>query len=445
MSNKRTLLIGTIILTGTGFLSRFIGFFLRMFLSRTFGEEQVGLYQLIFPIYALCYSLTAAGIETALSRCTARKVSLGKKKEAIKLLYISMGISLTLSVLMLALMQKYAATLSIYILGDMRCEPLLLAISYAIPFAAIHSCICGYYLGLKQTKIPAISQLIEQLVRFASIYIIYLIALNKNWTIHILFAVFGIVIGECISSFFCMHCFTRSEKKERFAFRPKDVFPLSKELLTLSIPLTASRILLNILQSVESISIPLRLQQYGYTASQALSNFGVLTGMALPCVLFPSAITSSVSTMLLPTVAEIQATQHYEKLKSVIKKVFQSCFLLGLSCCFLFVCFGTCIGNTLFHSALAGDYLKTLGWICPFLYLNATLSSITTGLGMANATFVVQLLGLTIRIVGVLFGIPLVGMNGYLWGLLLSQILTCILFLLRLSLYLSKILGKPSH
>ena len=65
MSVKRTILKGTIILTLTGFATRFMGFFYRIFLSHTFGEEGVGLYQLIFPVYALCFSLTSAGIETA--------------------------------------------------------------------------------------------------------------------------------------------------------------------------------------------------------------------------------------------------------------------------------------------------------------------------------------------------------------------------------------------
>ena len=80
LSRKNTIIRGTIILTMTGFLSRFMGFFYRIFLSRTFGEEGVGLYQLIFPVYALCYSLTTAGIETAISRTVARKVSMGKKQ-----------------------------------------------------------------------------------------------------------------------------------------------------------------------------------------------------------------------------------------------------------------------------------------------------------------------------------------------------------------------------
>lgn len=438
MSNKRTILIGTFILTATGLLTRCIGFFFRMFLSHTFGEEQVGLYQLIFPIYALCFSLTSAGIETAISRCTAHKISLGRKNEAISLLYIGISLSLALSFVTMIVLQSHVADFSIYILGDIRCEPMLLAISYAIPFASIHSCICGYYLGLKKTKIPAISQLIEQVVRVGTVFIIYQIALNNDGKIDILFAVLGIVAGECFSSLFCVHCFASDNKKTPHKFSLSNAKNLCTELLQLAVPLTSSRILLNILQSVESISIPMRLQQYGYTTSDALSNYGVLTGMALPCVLFPSAVTNSISTMLLPTVAEMQATKDYSKLKEVIYKVFFSCLSLGLFCCFLFLLFGTFIGNVLFHSELAGDYLQTLAWICPFLYLNSTLISITNGLGKANVSFLINTIGLTVRIVGVLVFIPRIGMNGYLWGLLLSQFLTFILSLLHLSMYLKK-------
>lgn len=180
MSEKHTILKGTFILTATGFLSRFIGFFYRMFLSHTFGEESVGLYQLIFPIYALCFSLTTAGIEVALSRCVARKVALSRHKEARQLLYVGLFLSIALSTVTAAILQTNASAFSIYILGDIRCEPLLIAISYSLPFASVHSCICGYYLGRKQTKIPALAQLIEQIARVFSVYVIYIIALKKS-------------------------------------------------------------------------------------------------------------------------------------------------------------------------------------------------------------------------------------------------------------------------
>lgn len=439
MFKKNPILLGTFILTATGFLTRFIGFFFRMFLSHTFGEEQVGLYQLIFPIYALCFSFTSAGIETAISRCVAHKISLGKNRDTISILYTGLSISLVLSIFTGFILQKNAANFSIYILGDIRCESMLVAISYALPFAAIHSSICGYYFGLKETKIPASSQLIEQIARVGTVFIIYHIALKHDSKIHILFAVLGIVIGEFCSALYCIHFISRVKFQKRSAEKFKLFFHSSKELLSLSIPLTASRILLNILQSIESISIPMCLQTFGYSNTEALSNYGVLTGMALPCVLFPSAITNSVSTMLLPTVAEIQAKKEYKYLKQLIAKVSFYCISLGFSCCFFFFFLSHWLGSVLFHSDLAGSYLKILAWICPFLYLNATLISITNGLGKANVSFFVNTIALTIRITGVLFFIPIIGMNGYLWGLLLSQCITCILTISYLLFYFKKV------
>ena len=99
MSRKRAIIKGTFILTLTGFATRFMGFFYRIFLSHTFGEEGVGIYQLVFPIYALCFSLTCAGIETALSRCVAARAARGKDKEAKDLLYTSLAFTVTASVL----------------------------------------------------------------------------------------------------------------------------------------------------------------------------------------------------------------------------------------------------------------------------------------------------------------------------------------------------------
>ena len=69
------LLTGTLLLTIAGLISRIIGFFYRIFLSQTIGAEGVGIYQLIFPLYALTFSLTVSGIQTAISRFTAQAVA----------------------------------------------------------------------------------------------------------------------------------------------------------------------------------------------------------------------------------------------------------------------------------------------------------------------------------------------------------------------------------
>ncbi len=423
MSRKHTLIKGTFILTATGFTTRFMGFFYRIFLSHAFGEEGVGLYQLIFPIYALCFSLTAAGIETALSRLVARRLTCGQKKEAAELLYTSLIFTVILSCSVTILLQYYAPLISVRFLKDARAAELLILLSYAFPFAAIHSCIVGYYLGGKETGVPALSQLIEQIVRILSVCLIYWCALIQNNKPGVLISVAGLIIGEIASSLYCLrHIRKDLSLSSSPRLKLSSFFIHGKELLFLSCPLTANRVLLNVLQSVESISIPVRLQMYGLLRADALGTYGVLTGMALPCILFPSAVTNSVSTMLLPAVAEIQALNDKKEMSSIIQKSVYCCIFLGSVCCVFLLAFGGWIGTFLFHSPMAGKFITAMSWLCPFLYTNNTLISILNGIGKTYLSFAVNSVSLGIRIASVFIFIPLYGIFGYLWGLLASQI-----------------------
>lgn len=427
MAKKSSIIRGTLILTMTGFLSRFMGFFYRIFMSHSFGEEGVGLYQLIFPVYALCYSLTTAGIETAISRTVACKVSLGKEQEARHVLYTGLLLSFLLSCISTILLQDHAAYIANELLEDARCQQLLVILSYTMPFSAIHSCICGYSFGRKQAKIPAISQLIEQTARIASVFFFCFMIQKQGKTPSVAIAVGGLVIGEMVSALYTLrtffHPFSRSPKNGKIPLHfslPGFCIGL-KELLPLSLPLTANRVLLNLLQSIEAISIPGKLRQYHLSTSEALSLYGVLNGMALPCILFPSAITNSVSVMLMPTIAEIQTSKTKKELSDLIKKVVTACFILGLSCCLFFLLTGSFIGMTLFNSRTAGKFIVTLAWMCPFLYTNSALLSVINGLGKTGSTFLINAAGLALRIGSVFYAIPRFGIQGYLWGLLLSQ------------------------
>ena len=427
MSRKQTIIRGTFILTATGFLCRFMGFFYRIFLSHTFGEEGVGLYQLIFPVYSLCFALTAAGLETSISRTVAQKVSLGRKKEARQILMLGLVLSVLLSCACVLILQGNAAYIAEKLLGDARCEPLLIPLSYALPFAAIHSCICGYCYGMKETKIPALSQVVEQVTRIISVYVFYLILMKKGDDVTITIAVLGLVIGEMLSALYAAKSLTRSSHVlSHLNITYTDFVHRFRELMPLSLPLTANRVLINLLQSIEAISIPARLQLYNHSTSEALSIYGVLTGMALPCILFPSAITSSISIMLMPTVAEIQTTDNRDDMVNIIKKVAGSCFILGLSCCFIFLVLGNWMGTVLFGSSTAGKFIITLAWMCPFLYTNSALLSVINGLGKTAYTFLINSLGLIIRIGSVFAAIPLFGIQGYLWGMLASQLIVSI-------------------
>lgn len=431
MSQKNNLLKGTFILTAAGIATRIMGFFFRIFLGRNFHAEEIGLYQLIFPFYSLILSFTSAGIQTALARLVAANIAKRRSQKAYAYLKAAIFCTLFFSVICLLLIQKYAFFLASSILKEPRCASLLSLMSYVLPFAAIHSCICGYFLGQKQIKFPALSQLLEQTARILFVMILSAIGACAAFTPPIAVAVLGLACGEIFATFLSI-CAIQSEKISFSGSDKEPFFPKIPSLLFAAFPLTASRILLNLFQSLEAFLLPPALQKYGMSVSASLSTYGILTGIALPCILFPSALTNSISTMLLPEVAGMPEAQRNLSLPLLLRRVLSFCLLLGFGCLFFFFAASGFISKQIFHTPEAKNYILTLSFICPFFYTNTALVSMLNGLDMAGKTFLINFLSLLIRIAGVLFLIPQVGILGYLWMILASQFLTFILCLFLL-------------
>lgn len=453
---NRTFIKGTLILTLTGLLSRVIGFFYRIYLSRLFGEEGMGIYQLLSPVLALSFSLCAAGIQTAISKYVAASVAKGNCKDSYRYLFTGLFLSLLLSVPCMLLLLMFSDFVAVHFLLEARTASMLRIIALSIPAGAVHSCINGYYYGIKKTMLPSSTQLIEQFMRFFCVLAADFLARRSHTVPHIYAAVVGLVVGECaamlISLLAIYFRFYREEAGAGKSSLPcsnagggKHTMPMSntavfgisrfhavKNLLVLASPLTVSRIVVNLLQSVEAVAIPSRLCRYGYDSVTALSVYGVLTGMALPLLFFPNALTGSMSLLLLPMVSEADAKGNTDAVKNTTLKTIQSCLLLGAACTLFFFLSGPFLGRFLFHSELAGRYIRSLSLLCPFLYLCTTLSGILHGLGKAISVFFVNVFSLSLRLLFVFFLIPAFGIDCYILSMVLSQLLSAFFYLFLL-------------
>ena len=454
MQRKNPLLIGTVILTVTGLLSRFIGFFYRIFLSKVFGAEGMGIYQLISPVLALSFSLTVSGIQTAISKYVASETSTHDYKGSFRTLWAGFVLAMSISFACMVFIYRYSDWIAVTFLLEERTAPLLRIISLSIPMATVHSCINGYFYGIKKTAIPALSQLSEQIVRVGSVYLIYHICLKHNLTPTISFAVVGLVIGESASMMVSVIAIIiRSYNVFGQRVPVKSISSVGYGLITtyrqilgnllkLAVPLSANRILINILQSIEAVFIPNRLMAYGLNNADALGVYGVLTGMSLPLILFPSALTNSISVLLLPIVSEADANGNRHTVTKAILKSIKYCMVLGFACTALFLLFGRMAGRVLYNSELAGSFILTLSFICPFMYVASTLNSILNGLGKTSLTFAYSIISLIVRLLFVFIAIPVWGIKGYLWGMLASQMLQtllCTVSALRISSRLHKL------
>ena len=143
MLKKHPLIAGTIILTATGFISRIIGFFYRIYLSRLFGEEGMGIYQLLSPVLALSFSLTAAGIQTAISKFVASETSTGDYRHSSRVLLTGLLLSTSLSFLCMAFILEASEWIAVVFLLEPRTASMLRIVALSLPIGAVHACING--------------------------------------------------------------------------------------------------------------------------------------------------------------------------------------------------------------------------------------------------------------------------------------------------------------
>lgn len=431
--SKRNFFKGTLILTCSGFITRFIGFFYRIFLSHTIGAQELGIYNLTIPLQMIVLAITTFGIQTTLSRQIASYIAIGKHKEAKDFFIMGTGIAFFLSSLFSLVLYNNHLFIAAEILKEPQTASLIRLVSLGLPLSTIHICTNSYYFAQKKTLLPSSVQLLEQIVRVCVTYLIFLIFLSDGRKVTSLIAAGGSLASECTAALVSLLAIGIQFNSHSYSFF-KLSHPLKRagELVRLSLPLSANRLLITLLSSIEVVLIPQRLRMSGLSSSDALGIYGVLTGMVMPLILFPSTITNSVSVMLIPSIAQLNALGHQKRIRYVTSKTSMYCLSLGILCTLVFSVFGNILGRFLFNSTTAGIYIQTIGFICPFLYLNTTLSSILNGLGKTVTCLIHSIIGLSIRICFVLFAIPLFGIRGYLYGILFSELILTIIHLFAL-------------
>lgn len=448
---KNKLIQGTLLLTIAGFSTRLIGFIYRIFLADTLGSGILGIYQLVFPVYGICFTIYGAGIQTAISQLIASNIGNPGQKTRKDLAVLKWGLltSLSLSLSLSALVFFFAEPISVYFLLEKSCGPYLKILCLLFPFCGTSACINGYFYGKKEAKVPAVTQIIEQLVRVAATVFLCL-SLSATGAAGCKIAVFGLVLGETASCFYnCFHLYLdihghiKAHQLRWCALHhhtPGTSLSHNKiasSLLFLAFTLTTTKLVISILHSVEAVFIPAALRQFGCSPQDALSIYGILSGIALPFILFPSTVTNSFAVMLLPAIAQAQAERSDEKIKSYVTISGKYSLFIGYLFTCLFLLFGKEFGTFLFHSVDAGNYIYALSWLCPFLYLSTTLTSIINGLGKTQLTFLITAISLFIKIYFLIFLVPKFGIHAYLAGSLISQIAMTLLELAYLNRYIN--------
>lgn len=418
--SRHSIIKGTFILTLAGLLTRIIGFFYKIFLSNALGAENLGIYQLIFPISAICHTIYASGIQTSLSKLIAEESSIGNHKGIHRCMKYAVILSLGAALVLSATVILFTDYISLRFLQEPKCAKALRLLALTFPFAGISSCINGYYYGKKRTFVPAFNQFFEQLVRVFFVYIAAIVSSNGSLTVTCELAVLGIVIGEMASCIYNIISYQLSKRKEISSSATGNKY--LRILISLALPLTLNKLLLSLIHSFETVLIPIMLRKHGMSSSDALSFYGTLNGMSMPFLLFPSALTNALALLLLPTISEAYSSGADKKVRNTVSVSIKFTLILGILCFGLFFSFGNTLGTCVFNEENAGKYLTALSFLCPFLYLTTTLGSILNGLGKTMITFISSISGTILKIILIATLVPRFGITGYFISFLSGQL-----------------------
>ena len=430
---KTVFIKNALILTVSSLILRFAGIIFKVWLANIIGSEGIGLYGLIFSVHVLASTFASSGISTAVTRLIAEEISLGSKNGVLKILSRAMLITLFVAFVSMVILFFGANFIAVKFLGDARAAVSLKILPLSLPFMGISSCLKGYFIARRKVTPNAVAQIFEQLVRILLVFTLVGKFAKKGIIYCCAAVVFGDVTAESLSCITLWLVFLKNKKTlSNLSGRKAPPYGVLRKITHIALPITSGRYLNTALRTVENVLVPKNLTKYAFSSSSALSQFGMIKGMALPILFFPSAILNSVSTLLIPEMSEAsaknqkllvkRATTDILKLTSIISFIFAAIFFIA----------GKNIGFLIYKSYDVGFLLQALSPIVPLMYLDSISDGILKGLDQQVFSFRTAISDSILRIALIILILPKAGLMGFIGIMYFSNFLTCMLNVGRL-------------
>ncbi len=418
---------GAFILTFANIFSQLLGFVYRMLLSRAIGAEGMGLFQLIFPFYSLSMSIATSGICVAVSRLSSEYMALGNYRAIKALIKRAIFVFFCIFSVLSAFSALFASGIAEKFLGDSRTRLAVYALIPVIFFTGIENIHKNFFYGTKTVNPPALSDFLEQIIRMSAVLFLLKFLAPQSDELMLVVIVCGMLICEIFSSLFLRAVYLW--KSSSFSESGVSDKHMSRKIIKIAIPISLASLFNNLLSSLIVIIIPRRLALSGLTASQALSEFGVLFGMTMPLLNLPSALIVGLGLVMVPKLSENLALGNYSDLKNKISRSITATSFVILPSLAVMVPLGGPLGEAIFNQGASREYILPLAIGTAFSIYMMILGSILNGLGKQNISAFNFLLGNAIELAITYFlaAIPELRLYGYIIAFILSTALTMLL------------------
>lgn len=418
---KANFIKGAAILAAAGFISRFLGLFYRIVLARLIGAEGVGLYQLAYPIYTVLLVISVSGIPIALAKIVSEKIALEQHMDAYRVFQIARRLSLAIGGLFTVLLMLFAKPL-IHVLGlDPRGYYTILAIAPAILLVSIMAAYRGFFQGMQDMMPTAVSQIVEQVVRMITIVGLTYLFLPLGIPKAAAGATFSAVTGA-IAGLIIMYYYYFKEKKYIASMKQglstnEPVGRIIRRLADYAIPVILAASIVQLMNMIVLVIVPMRLQVIGFTVEQATELYGELT-TALVLVQFPNIITTSLQTSLIPAISSAYVLNQMENIKNQTTMALRFTMLMAMPASVGLYVLAKPLCTVIFDLPSVAVTLRVLAWSNIFIFLQQTSSGVLQGIGKVRIPARNLLMGALVN-AGLgyfLTAIPQFGIRGAAWG-----------------------------
>ena len=449
---KQSLIKGSIILGVAGILTRFLGLFFRWPLIMLIGDEGIGYYQMSYPLYMFFIAM-ASGVPVAISKMISEKNATNDvygsfevmKESAILMTIIGTGTTLALFF--------FARPIVSFLKWDPKAYYSLIGISFAPIVISFVTIFRGFFQGLQNMTPSAISQIIEQIGRVIFGVGLAVFLLPKGIEYSAGGAAFGATAGAVLGGAYLYSNYKRVKK--RYAIKRVRSNPeILNTILKIAIPISLGTTVSSIMNLIDSILVPQKLLDAGFTNVQSTVLYAQLTGKASVIVNIPLTLSMAICTSLIPIIAENFILKKQKELKSKIDASMKMASVIAIPCTFGLFFLAEPVMKFIFPGRFEGiEILKYLSLTIPFIIITQTTTAILQGTGHYIKPVINLLIGCLIKIVLTwvlvpmqmfnIYGAVLASFGAYLTVSILNIVM--MKFTLRVRLNLYEILIKPCY
>lgn len=421
---RKKLILNALILTISTLSLSFISMSFRVYLSRKIGSEGMGLFQLIMSIYLMAITISISGIRVTTTRLIAEELGKSNAHNVNKIMKNSFIYSLIFGISMFLLLYYGADFIGNNFIKDYRSVAPIRILSYSLPFISVGACFHGYFYGMRKVVRSITADIVESAVMMGIIISFMGLYADKGLSFTCTLIAFGTSVGNIVSTiyFYILYIF---DKKNNPLYRNNNYS--FKKIFSISFPIACSSYIQMGLKTIEDMLIPESLRKFGTSSSSTLEVFGVIKGMALPILFFPSVFLASFSTLIIPEIAEANALNNKQRVNYIISKVFKFTLLIAVFSTGLFMIFSDEMGTNIYKNNQVGIMLKILAPLIPFMYLDRIVDGSLNALDEQMATLKFNLIDMSIRIFLILYLIPKKGILGFIIVLFAGTLINSIL------------------